>query len=291
MRSLPSAALHKIALGAPLLGIVTAAILLGLFLRDRYAVAPAVHPSHALHAAHAKPTPKRTARRPVQPKLSQFERELRMTPRQLMNRWNLLIGEAALRFKIPQPWIRAVLAAESGGRTMSTEILPLTSRAGALGLMQLMPETYKEMRALHGLGPDPHDPRDNIFAGAAYLRILFRSYGYPTMFSAYNDGPGNLEEKLRSGGLLPAETRDYVARIARALGTGTGLHGVKVKFTRPNGAAVWIDSAAVVSVRAALVGEYAPGVLSVITVGRIRQGVCENLPRTRAILRGHGARV
>jgi len=92
-------------------------------------------------------------------------------------------------------------------------------------------------------------------------------------------------QRLRRRGYNQSE------RIARALGTGSGLHGVRVKFTRPNGAVVWIDSAAVVSVRAALVGEYAPGVLSVITVGRMRQGVCENLARTRAILRGHGARV
>ena len=290
MRLMTSAPLLRVALAVLLLTILAAASLLGLLTRDRYAKAP--HLAHARPAAHATP-PKRVVQRhiPVPRKLSQFEREMRMTPRQLMNRWNDLIGQASLRFKVPQPWIRAVLAAESGGRTMSTETLPLTSRAGALGLMQLMPETYGEMRALHGLGRDPHDPHDNIFAGAAYLRSLFLSYGYPTMFSAYNDGPGNLEEKLRSGGVLPAETRDYTARIARALGTGSGLHGVRVKFTRPNGAVVWIDSAAVVSVRAALVGEYAPGVLSVITVGRMRQGVCENLARTRAILRGHGARV
>ena len=111
------------------------------------------------------------------------------------------------------------------------------------------------------------------------------------MFSAYNDGPGNLEARLRDGGLLPLETRSYANGITHALETGTGLHAIKVKFTRPNGTPIWIDSATVVSVRAALPGEYAPGVLSVITAGRIRQGVCENVARARAILRMRGGRV
>jgi hypothetical protein len=199
-----------------------------------------------------------------------------------------LILQASRRFNVPQAWIRAVMAAESGGRTMSGETLPLTSSAGALGLMQLMPLTYDDMRMQHRLGTDPQDPHDNIFAGTAYLRELFLKYGYPAMFSAYNDGPGNLEEKLRNGGLLPEETRNYASAITHSLETGIGLHGIKVKFTRPNGTPIWIDSAAVVSVRAALPGEYAPGVLSVITAGRIRQGVCENLARARTILRMRG---
>jgi len=213
-----------------------------------------------------------------------------MTFGQRMNRWNPLIAEASRRFNVPQPWIRAVIVAESGGRTMSSDSRPITSSAGALGLMQLMPQTYENMRARYRLGPDPLDPHDNIFAGAALLRTLFLSYGYPAMFSAYNDGPGNLEARLRDGGLLPQETRLYASGITHALETGIGLHGVKVKFTRPDGAPVWIDSGAIVSVRAALPGEYAPRVHTVIAVGRMRQGVCESLSRARAILHMRGER-
>jgi hypothetical protein len=156
--------------------------------------------------------------------------------------------------------------------------------------MQLMPRTYENIRARYRLGPDPLDPHDNIFAGAALLRSLFLSYGYPAMFSAYNDGPENLEARLRDGGLLPQETRLYSSGITHALETGIGLHGVKVKFTRPDGTPVWIDSGAVVSVRAALPGEYAPRVHTVIMVGRMRQGVCESLARAKAILHMRGER-
>jgi hypothetical protein len=68
-----------------------------------------------------------------------------------------------------------------------------------MGLMQLMPQTYAQMALQYGLGNDPYNPHDNIFAGAAYLRLLHARYGYPTMFQAYDDGPGNLEARLRDG--------------------------------------------------------------------------------------------
>ena len=58
------------------------------------------------------------------------------------------------------------------------------------------------------------------FAGAAYLRLLRTKYGYPNMFAAYNDGPGNLEARMVDGGLLPAETINYVATITGRLNGG-----------------------------------------------------------------------
>jgi len=219
---------------------------------------------------------------------SAFEQEQQMSAGALLNRWNPMIAEASRRFDVPQAWIRAVMAVESGGRTMAGENRPLVSSAGALGLMQLMPDTYNDMRAQYGLGADPQNPHDNILAGAAFLRRLFLAYGYPAMFGAYNDGPGNFEDRLLRGALLPPETRGYVADITRALASGAGLHGAKARFTRPDGTPVWIDTATVVSVRAALPGEYAPGVLSVITSGRIHQGVRENVVAAKAILRAHG---
>jgi hypothetical protein len=159
-----------------------------------------------------------------------------------------------------------------------------------MGLMQLMPSTWHDMRAELRLGPDPFAPRDNVLAGAAYLRWLKDKYGYPAMFAAYNDGPGNLEARLTNAGLLPAETRTYVARVTAAIegrefvGGFAGLHARPVKFTKPNGLPVWISPSQIVSVRAALPDEYAPGVKSVIGFGRVRQGVCETLVDVKAKL-------
>jgi soluble lytic murein transglycosylase-like protein len=126
--------------------------------------------------------------------------------------WRDSIAEASRRFDVPEPWIRAVMRAESGGRAM-LDGRPITSRAGAVGLMQVMPATYAEMRAAHSLGPDPADPHDNILAGTAYLRAMFDRYGYPGLFAAYNAGPGRYEQSLR-GRPLPDETRAYLTTVA-----------------------------------------------------------------------------
>ena len=85
-----------------------------------------------------------------------------------------MITEASQRFHVPKAWIRAVMRQESGGRTMLGEDQPIVSRAGAIGLMQVMPATYGEMAEQHKLGADPFDARDNIMAGAAYLRWLHK---------------------------------------------------------------------------------------------------------------------
>ena len=130
-----------------------------------------------------------------------------------VDRWTPHIEEAASRFQLPAAWIRRVMQAESGGRTMLGG-RPIRSSAGALGLMQLMPGTWREMRALHGLGHDPHAPRDNILAGAAYLRLMYERFGYPGLFAAYNAGPARYANHLATGRRLPAETRAYVAAVA-----------------------------------------------------------------------------
>ncbi len=123
------------------------------------------------------------------------------------------IAEAAAQFGLPEHWIAAVLQAESAGDPRAV------SRAGAMGLMQVMPETWAELRARHRLGPDPFDIRDNIHAGAAYLREMLDRYGnVGAMLAAYNAGPGRYDEYLASGRILPAETRAYVAALAPILG-------------------------------------------------------------------------
>ncbi len=127
------------------------------------------------------------------------------------------ISEAANRFGIPEAWIWAVMRVESAGRRNAV------SRAGAMGLMQIMPGTWAQLRVRHRLGSDPFDPRDNIMAGAAYLRAMYDRYGNASaMLAAYNAGPGRYDQYLR-GRPLPAETRAYLARLASISGTPRDL--------------------------------------------------------------------
>ncbi|MBF7012826.1 lytic transglycosylase domain-containing protein [Novosphingobium resinovorum] len=128
-----------------------------------------------------------------------------------VDRWSALIGEAAARFAVPRSWIERVIQAESAGRTLQ-DGRPIRSGKGAIGLMQLMPGTWAEMRDRLHLGDDPDDPRDNILAGTCYLSMLHARFGYPGLFAAYNAGPARYEEHL-SGRPLPRETRDYLARV------------------------------------------------------------------------------
>ena len=130
-----------------------------------------------------------------------------------IDRWAGPIAEASARFSIPADWIRRVMRAESGGRTMLGG-RPIMSRAGAMGLMQLMPGTWHDMRLALGLGADPHNPRDNILAGTLYLRLIYDRFGYPGLFAAYNAGPRRYAGVLAGTRPLPGETRAYVAEVA-----------------------------------------------------------------------------
>ena len=141
------------------------------------------------------------------------------------------VSEAAHRFGIPEAWIWAVMRVESAGRHTAV------SRAGAMGLMQIMPGTWAQLCARHHLGSDPFDPRDNILAGAAYLRAMYDRYGNTSaMLAAYNAGPGRYDQYLSRGRPLPAETRAYLTRLASISGTsGT----VKVAAAPPVDPHVW----------------------------------------------------
>lgn len=121
------------------------------------------------------------------------------------------IASASVRFAIPEALIRSVIAAESNFAVFSV------STKGAMGLMQLMPGTWAELRQRYALGVDPFDPCDNIFAGTAYLRELLDRYGDPGFLAAYNAGPGRYEAYL-GGRPLPAETIAYVARVSGRIG-------------------------------------------------------------------------
>lgn len=123
-----------------------------------------------------------------------------------------LVRQAAEQNAIPATWVRAVLHAESAGDPHAV------SGAGAMGLMQLMPGTWKDVRRTLNLGVDPFDPHDNIAAGAAYLRWLHDRYGDEGFLAAYNAGPGRYDDHLATGRPLPAETVSYVAQVRTLIG-------------------------------------------------------------------------
>jgi hypothetical protein len=127
--------------------------------------------------------------------------------------WVLHMREASERYDVPEEWIRAVMVRESGGRAM-VDGRTITSPKGAIGLMQVMPQTYEIIRVQYGLGEDPSDPRDNIMAGTAYLREMYDQFGSPGFLAAYNCGPacyaGALSGRLR----LPNETRAYLNALS-----------------------------------------------------------------------------
>jgi hypothetical protein len=128
--------------------------------------------------------------------------------------FSAFVAEAAQRFGIPAAWIRAVMHVESRGDRRAI------SPKGAMGLMQLMPDTWAALRVRYGLGRDPYDPRDNILAGAGYLRELHDRYGSPGFLAAYNAGPHRYEDYRDRRRPLPGETIAYAAELLPLMGEG-----------------------------------------------------------------------
>lgn len=127
------------------------------------------------------------------------------------DRFAAFVEEASRRFGVPVHWIRAVIDVESAGDVRAR------SPKGAMGLMQIVPETWAELRLRHDLGNDPYDPHDNILAGTAYVAELRDRYGSPGFLAAYNAGPARYEEHL-AGRPLPAETQAYLQKLAPVIG-------------------------------------------------------------------------
>ena len=125
------------------------------------------------------------------------------------------VAEGSRRFGVPEHWIRAVMRQESNGEVAAV------SSAGAMGLMQVMPGTYAELRVRYSLGGDPFAIRDNILAGTAYLREMHDRYGGLGMLAAYNAGPGRWEDYRAGIRPLPRETIGYLARLGPVLNVGT----------------------------------------------------------------------
>jgi len=112
-----------------------------------------------------------------------------------------IIERASKRYGVEPELIRSVIRAESDFDVYAT------SHKGAMGLMQLMPETAKDMGV-----KNPYDPVENIMGGTRFLKSLMDRYddNIPLALAAYNWGPGNLE---RNPDRLPRETRTYIARV------------------------------------------------------------------------------
>ena len=121
-----------------------------------------------------------------------------------------IVREAQAQNLEPQ-LLAAVIEVESAGRMQAV------SHVGALGLMQILPETGRELAQKHGVlwsGPSTlFDPAINVKLGAAYLRELTNRYGDVSIaLAAYNWGPGVIDRRLRDGTTLPSEYIDSVMR-------------------------------------------------------------------------------
>lgn len=131
------------------------------------------------------------------------------------------IQESATRHRVNPYLVAAIVEAESDWRP------GITSDAGAVGLMQVLPETAEELSREGLVDPqydpdDLSDPRVNIEFGTAYFRLLVERYHeIETAIAAYNAGIGNVDEWVEPGGDIREsiefpETKHYVLRVARA---------------------------------------------------------------------------
>lgn len=142
------------------------------------------------------------------------------------------VKEASRRFGVPVHLICAVIDAESAGDVRAR------SPKGAMGLMQIMPETWAELHLRYDLGNDPDNPHENILAGTAYLRELRDRYGSPGFLAAYNARPARYEEHL-AGRPLPAETQAYLQKLVPFIGSDIAASSA-VASLQPSAATLFV---------------------------------------------------
>lgn len=159
---------------------------------------------------------------PVQPALhEQYNPPTVNTTRQGgVEQWRPVVDAASRQTGVPAGILEAVMHQESGGNHNAL------SPVGAIGLMQLMPDTAK------GLGVNPHDPAQNVLGGARYLKAMYDRFGnWESALAAYNAGPGalapskeNPNYQIWQAPYNPryAETRNYVKRIREYLQNKAG---------------------------------------------------------------------
>lgn len=159
----------------------------------------AKHPPSPNEVAQHAGTPARVVKKASEPVSSQ--------PVSLRDEVEQLIDQVAQLVGLPAPLVRSVVSTESSFQPDAV------SPAGAQGLMQLMPETAKE------LGIDnSFDPQQNLLGGCRYLKGLLQKYDgdIDHALAAYNWGQGNVDRK----GLeqMPTETRNYIAKVKQSAG-------------------------------------------------------------------------
>lgn len=119
-------------------------------------------------------------------------------------KYDHLINEASARVGLPFHLLKALIKVESDFDSQAV------SRAGAMGLMQIMPENVKALKI-----KDPFNPRENIMGGAFYLKTLMERFEgkLPLALAAYNAGPSMVDQY---SGVPPIkETREYVEKVMK----------------------------------------------------------------------------
>ncbi|MDH4027609.1 MAG: lytic transglycosylase domain-containing protein [Nitrospirota bacterium] len=166
------------------------------------------------------------------PKNNEYKKIMNDRGIETYNDYDYIINRKSVKYNIKPAIIRAVITAESNWDTRAV------SKKGAIGLMQLMPTTARDMRI-----DDPYDPEQNIEGGTRYLRLLLNRFNenLHLALAAYNAGP---ERVARTGGIPSiSETRNYVKTVlsiykGRAGGNVSGIE----KVVSDNGTIIYTNT-------------------------------------------------
>jgi soluble lytic murein transglycosylase len=147
-------------------------------------------------------------------------------------KYDRIIDQTSLKYNIEPAVIKAVITAESDWNPAAV------SHKGAIGLMQLMPGTARDMQV-----SNPYDPEENIEGGTKYLRWLLNRFNgnLDLALAAYNAGPSKVE---RSGGIPSIrETSKYVKNVTRIYkGTSEGKNSKIYKVTYDDGTVLYTNT-------------------------------------------------